>query len=115
VLITQATEGDVVALSRKPLSTVTSNSTISKPLFSDGKTLVERGQFRGQRTKAKDSVAMNDIIGKTERTVVTSLKGERYMLHEPTLAEYINYCSRVVTPVGEKTTPSTTCADFRVI
>ena len=89
------------------MSDVTSNSTISKPLLSGGKTRVERGQFRGQRTKAKDIVAMNDIIGKAERSVVKSVKGEQYMLHEPTLAEYILYGSRVVTPVGVPPTCST--------
>jgi hypothetical protein len=100
LLTIQVIEGDVVALSTKPASVVHENSAISKPLSPDGKTPVEGRRFKGRWKKAQDSVAMNDIIGKPERTVVTSMKGTQYMIHRPTLTEYITYCARVVTPVS---------------
>ncbi|KIM95131.1 hypothetical protein OIDMADRAFT_135039 [Oidiodendron maius Zn] len=42
---------------------------------------------------------MNDIIGKKQRDWVTSMKGQKYMLQDPTLAEYTSCSERVVTPI----------------
>lgn len=92
-------EGDIVALSNKPLS---SNPTIiiSKPLVHDGTTPARSTQIRGRQARSPDAFEMNDIIGKGQRDYVISAKGMRYMLHEPTLAEYVTHCARLVTPVG---------------
>lgn len=57
-------------------------------------------QLRGRWAKVADSVPMNDIIGKKQRDWVTSTKGQKYMLQDPTLAEYTSCSERVVTPVG---------------
>jgi hypothetical protein len=100
MLISYVAEGDVVGLSNKPLSDVHSKLIISKPLSHGGETPVPGKSTRGMRTKLADSIAMDDIIGKGERNFVKSAKGKRYMLHEPTLAEYLTYCARIVTPVG---------------
>lgn len=105
----------MVALSTKPASIVHENSTISKPLSLDGKTPVEGRRLKGRWKKAQDSVPMNDIIGKPERTVVTSVKGTQYMVHRPTLTEYITYCARVVTPVSMLLAINAASADMRVL
>lgn len=88
-----------MALSKKPMANIHASSIVSRPLSPDGKTPVEGIRYSGRWKRGQDSVAMNDLIGKAERSVVTSAKGEKYMLHEPTLADYITLCDRVVTPV----------------
>jgi hypothetical protein len=100
MLISQAAEGDVVALTYKSQSDTNLNIVISKPLIRDGKARVPGKQLRGRWTKVADSVAMNDIIGKSQRNWVISVKGQHYMLQDPTLAEYTACSERVVTPVG---------------
>jgi tRNA (adenine57-N1/adenine58-N1)-methyltransferase len=49
---------------------------------------------------AKEVIAADDVIGKAVREVVISSRGNPYRIHEPSLAEYTDLSSRLVTPVS---------------
>lgn len=55
----------------------------------------------------------SDIIGKQQRQIVRSSKGNAYRIHEPTLADYVRLTPRLVTPVrcpGHKCTRVDLCS-----
>lgn len=93
-------EGDVVSMTRRSRGAGAKVSTvIAGPLVSGGNAVVPSKKMRGIFQKAKDSVEMNNIIGKGPRDFARSVKGEDYILSDPTLAEYTTFSPRLVTPV----------------
>ena len=69
------------------------NPLLSKPLIPGDKFKIQYGIY-------KDSIEVDDIVGKGVRDVVRSRKGNEYRIYEPTLAEYSSLSPRVVTPVS---------------
>jgi hypothetical protein len=85
-----AAENDVVLVKKK--SDSRAGPILSKPL-------VPGGKIADLEPRSRDSIDANDIIGKGIRDLVRSKKGTDYRIYEPTLAEYTNLSSRLVTPV----------------
>lgn len=81
------TEGDHVVL--RPVKDPFGSGYLSKALASSSFIESHHGKINH-----------SDIIGKRVRDIVTTPKGARFRIHEPTLAEYVSSTPRIVTPVS---------------
>lgn len=78
-------EGDFVLLRERQNS---SQDGILVKLWPSKETFTHRG-----------FISHTDIIGKEPRQIVQSSNGAAYRIYEPTLAEYVRFTPRIVTPV----------------
>ena len=86
-MLTPATENDIVLLRRK-------GSDDTKPILT--KCLRPAGKIETHR----GTIDHSSLIGKEIRNVVYTTKGVGYRIHQPSLAEYVTFSPRMVTPVG---------------
>lgn len=73
-------------------------------LLKDKKSAYHEGilvKLKSSKTTAthRGGIKHADVIGKEPRQLVQSSRGTSYRIHEPTLAEYVRFTPRLVTPV----------------
>lgn len=86
VLLTPATENDIILLKRAGIDD-------PKPILTN--LLRPTGRIHTHR----GVIDHTSLIGKEIRDVVYTNKGVAYRIHQPTLAEYVRLSPRMVTPV----------------
>ncbi len=87
-------ENDIVLLKKKGDTTAT--PILTKPLRSKGKIQTPRG-----------SIEQSNLIGKGIRDLVSTNSKVEYRIHQPSLAEYVTLCPRLVTPVRIESSSNT--------
>ena len=86
-MINGPVEGDIVLL--RPLGGSSQNGYLSKPLKAAQTIDTQHGTLRHA-----------DILGRRVRETVTTKKGSRFRILEPSLSDYVVLTKRIVTPVS---------------